>query len=104
MSRKQTLYRELARRGGRVANQAAWRELGQSCGYSAHHDLAGYYGGRRPSLARLADGSREFTPDGWRRANGASPRALASSIRLELVQEALSRPAGAQYLQPFRDT
>jgi hypothetical protein len=69
MSRKQILYRELARRDGRVANQAEWRELGQSCGYSAHRDLAGCFGGRRPSLVRFADRSREFTPDGWRRAN-----------------------------------
>ena len=67
MSRKQRLYDALRRRGGRVRDQSEWRELGQSCGYSAHRDLAGFFGGRRPSLVRLADGSRELTRDGWRR-------------------------------------
>jgi hypothetical protein len=68
MSRKQCLYNELRRRGGRVADQAEWRLLGRSCGYNAYRDLAGFFGGRRPSMVRLSDGSRRLTPDGWRRA------------------------------------
>jgi len=68
MSCRRCLYDELRRRGGRVADQAEWRELGRRCGYAAHRDRAGFYGGRRPSMVRLADGSRELTADGWRRA------------------------------------
>jgi hypothetical protein len=68
MSRKKCLYDELGRRRGRVADQAEWRELGHMCGYTAHRDLAGFFGGRRPSMVRRPDGSRELTADGWRRA------------------------------------
>ena len=69
MSRKQYLYDELRKRGGRVADQAEWRELGQNCGYSAHRDLAGFFGGHRPSMVLMPDGSRTLTGDGWRRAS-----------------------------------
>jgi hypothetical protein len=69
MARKKRLYDELRRRRGRVADQAEWRELGQACGYSAYRDLAGFFGGRRRSMVRQRDGSRELTADCWRRAN-----------------------------------
>ncbi len=68
MDRKQSLYEALCRHGGRVGSRAEWRALGQRCGYTAYRDLAGFYGGRRPSMVRLADDSRQLTPDGWRRA------------------------------------
>lgn len=68
MSRKQRLYDELRSRGGRVADQTEWRQLGQQCGYTAHRALAGFYGGRRPSMVLMPDGSRRLTEDGWRRA------------------------------------
>lgn len=68
MSRKQRLYTELRRRGGQVPDQAVWRQLGQYCGYHGHRDLAGFYGGRRPSMALMPDGSRRLTDDGWNRA------------------------------------
>ena len=35
MPRKKRMYDELRRRGGRVADQDEWRELGRACGYSA---------------------------------------------------------------------
>ena len=68
MTRKQALYDELRRRGGKVADQAEWRQLGQDCGYRAYRDIAGFYGGRRPSMTRMPDGSRRLTDDGWSRA------------------------------------
>jgi hypothetical protein len=67
VSRKQMLYSELVARGGEVSGRAEWRALGQRCGYSAYRDLAGYFGGRRPSM-RLPDGRRQLTRDGWHRA------------------------------------
>jgi hypothetical protein len=69
MDRKKRMYEELRRRRGRVTGQAEWRELGQVCGYSARWALAGFFGGRRPSMVRLPGGSRVLTADGWRRAS-----------------------------------
>jgi hypothetical protein len=70
MSRKQRVYATLVARNGQVPGQAEWRELGQAAGYSAHRDLAGFFGGRRPSMICLPDGRRQLTADGWRRALG----------------------------------
>jgi hypothetical protein len=69
MPRKKRMYDELRRRGGRVADQDEWRELGRACGCSARRTLAGFFGGRKPSMVHLADGSRVLTSDGWLRAN-----------------------------------
>lgn len=68
MNCKQCLYDELERWGGEVPNQAEWRKLGQSCGYTAYRDLAGFFGGVRPSMVRMPGGSRRLTADGWARA------------------------------------
>jgi hypothetical protein len=68
MTRKQRLYEALRRRGGIVADQAEWRSLGRACGYTAYRDLAGFFGGRNPSMVRQPDGSRELTAAGWLRA------------------------------------
>ena len=69
MSRKRKLYRAIVALNGRVPGQAEWRAIGWACGYTAWHDLAGFFGGRRPSMVLLADGSRELTSDGWSRAH-----------------------------------
>ena len=71
MSRKQMLYRVLVALGGHVPTQTEWRTLGQLCGYSAHRDLAGFFGGPHPSMMCFADGSRELTSAGWARARRA---------------------------------
>ncbi|MEA2361295.1 MAG: hypothetical protein QOD71_440 [Thermoleophilaceae bacterium] len=68
MLRKTHLYAALAAAGGAVPDGAAWLALGQAAGYSGHRDLAGFFGGRRPSMTRLRDGSRVLTADGWSRA------------------------------------
>jgi hypothetical protein len=68
MYRKECLYDALVLLGGRVGSQGEWRSLVQRCGYSARSDAAGFFGGRRPSLVCLPDGSRVLTKDGWRRA------------------------------------
>jgi len=67
MSRRNLLLVGIARRDGRANDQADWRELGQSCGYTGHRDLAGFFGGRAPSMVRLPDGSRVLTEAGWAR-------------------------------------
>lgn len=68
MARKIELYSAVIQLGGRVANQAAWRAIGQRCGYTARRDLAGFFGGREPSMVRRTDGSRVITAAGCRRA------------------------------------
>ena len=68
MSRRNLLLLALIKLGGLVPDQAAWRALGQSCGYTGHRDLAGFFGGRIPSMVRLSDGSRVLTEAGWARA------------------------------------
>lgn len=67
MGRKQLLYQVLVAIDGVVPDQATWRELGQRAGYTARSDLAGFFGGRYPSLQCIGD-RRELTADGWRRA------------------------------------
>ncbi|HSS32319.1 MAG TPA: hypothetical protein VLL27_03465 [Solirubrobacterales bacterium] len=69
--RKQILYALLLARGGRLADdEREWRELGRQAGYSGRSDLAGFYGGRIPSMIR-AGGERRLTAAGWRRAQAA---------------------------------
>jgi hypothetical protein len=68
MSRKSRLYEEVVRRRGCIRGQADWKEVGQTSGYPLGRALAGFFGGRRPSMIRLPDGSRVLTADGWRRA------------------------------------
>jgi hypothetical protein len=71
VSRKQRVYSALIARNGELPGQADWREVGQGAGYTALRDLAGFYGGRRPSMVCLPDGRRQLTADGWRRALAA---------------------------------
>jgi hypothetical protein len=66
--RKAALYCALLELDGVVPDQAAWRELGHACGYTAYGDLAGFFGGRVPSMVRMSDGSRVLTPAGRMRA------------------------------------
>lgn len=68
MTRKEHVYAALAAAGGALPDGASWLRLGQAAGYSGHRDLAGFFGGRRPSMVRLPDGRRVVTPDGWGRA------------------------------------
>lgn len=68
MPRARKLYCALVALNGRVPGQAEWRALGRSCGYTAHRGLAGFFGGWRPSMILMSDGSRQLTPDGWIRA------------------------------------
>lgn len=68
MPRKHLLLLALIKLNGPVPSRAEWRELGQSCGYSGYRDLAGFFGGRSPSMVRLPDGSRILTEAGWARA------------------------------------
>lgn len=67
LDRKRRLYQLVVAAGGGVPDQASWRELGQRAGYSARSDLAGFFGGRYPSMRQIGD-RRELTADGWRRA------------------------------------
>ncbi len=67
MDRKQVLYSLIVALGGVVPDQATWRELGQRAGYTARSDLAGFFGGRYPSMRCVGD-RRELTPAGWARA------------------------------------
>jgi len=68
MDRKTLYYRGVIAHGGRLPDQATHRALGQACGYTAHRDLAGFHGGREPSMVLMADGSRQLTAAGYRRA------------------------------------
>ena len=68
MNRKQRLYQLMAGLGGSVADdRRLWRELGRRAGYSGRSDLAGFFGGREPSMVR-AGGRRALTAAGWRRS------------------------------------
>lgn len=69
MKAKHTVYAAMKALGGTVPDQATWRCLGQAAGYSAHRDLAGFYGGRVPSMVCHLDGSRSLTATGWARAS-----------------------------------
>jgi hypothetical protein len=67
-TRKKLVYLALIAVGGSMPDdQDQWRQLGQAAGYSGHHDLAGFYGGRVPSMVR-AGGRRELTSAGWERS------------------------------------
>jgi hypothetical protein len=71
MDRKAELYRILVARGGRIPDDGGlWRALGQAAGYSGQSDLAGFFGGARPSMVRIA-GERMLTAEGWTRATGS---------------------------------
>lgn len=67
MYRKIKLYKLIVAAGGVIESQAAWRALGQAAGYTARSDLAGFYGGRWPSVVRDGD-RRVLTPVGRSRA------------------------------------
>jgi hypothetical protein len=66
-SRKKLLYQRMLAAGGAVETQAEWRALGQSVGYTARSDLAGFFGGRVPSVVREGD-RRVLTQAGRQRA------------------------------------
>jgi hypothetical protein len=62
------MYDALVATGGSIPDDRdRWRQLGRAAGYSGHRDLAGFFGGRRPSMVRV-DGRRELTEAGWERA------------------------------------
>ncbi len=68
MNRKELLYTLIVNHGGRLPDDVAtWRSLGRAAGYSGRSDLAGFFGGREPSMARIA-GKRVLTAAGRRRA------------------------------------
>ncbi len=68
MKRKQQVYDAVKALLGLVPDQATWRRIGQAAGYTADSDLAGFFGGRLPSMVLNPDGSRSLTPAGWARA------------------------------------
>jgi hypothetical protein len=69
-TRKRNLYARLVALGGSLPDdERTWRELGRTVGYTGRSDLAGFFGGRVPSMVR-ADGQRLLTEAGWRRARG----------------------------------
>ena len=68
MSRKKQLYALALAAGGAFPDAVAWLAAGQTAGYTGHGDLAGFFGGRKPSMVRLPDGRRALTADGRRRA------------------------------------
>lgn len=65
----QTLvYAELVAAGGSIPDDHdVWSAVGRRAGYSGHRDLAGFYGGRYPSMRRRG-GRRELTEHGRARA------------------------------------
>ena len=68
MNRKLKVYAAMVAANGAIVNETVvWRALGQLAGYSGRSDLAGFYGGRSPSLRREGD-KRVLTEHGWRRA------------------------------------
>jgi hypothetical protein len=65
---KELVYLAVVAGGGSIPDdQDQWLHLGRAAGYTGHHDLAGFYGGRVPSMVR-ADGKRQLTAAGWERA------------------------------------
>jgi len=64
MDRKKIPYGLVVALGGMVSDQGTWRAVGQSAGYSGPRDLAGFFGGRIPSMVLNGDGSRTLTPAG----------------------------------------
>ena len=68
MKDKCSVYAELVATGGSLPDdKASWSAIGRRAGYSGHRDLAGFYGGRYPSMRRRG-GRRELTEHGWARA------------------------------------
>src|ERR1700759_2589014 len=73
-ARRQIVYLALIAAGGSFPDdREQWGQLGQAAGYPGHRDLAGFFGGRVPSMVR-AGGRRELTAAGRQRARhyGAS--------------------------------
>jgi hypothetical protein len=67
-ARKEVIYLALLASGGSIPDDREhWRRLGQAAGYTGHRDLAGFFGGRVPSMVRTG-GRRELTAAGWNRA------------------------------------
>lgn len=68
MQRKKKVYAAMVAAGGKIADERPlWRALGRRAGYSGRSDLAGFYGGRYPSMRREG-AARVLTEHGWRRA------------------------------------
>lgn len=65
---KDAVLAEMRRRGGRVADQAEWREVFTLGRYTGDSDAAGFFGGTHPSMRQNPDGSRELTEYGWARS------------------------------------
>jgi hypothetical protein len=67
-TRKAVVYLALVASGGSIPDdQEQWCRLGQAAGYSGQRDLAGFFGGRVPSMTCVA-GKRRLTTAGWERA------------------------------------
>lgn len=66
MHRKIDVYRRAL--AGDFAGHDDWLACGQAAGYSGHRNLAGFFGGREPSMVQLPDGRRRITAAGRRRA------------------------------------
>lgn len=74
MDRKESLYALIVSHGGRLPDDVdIWRALGGAAGYSGRSDLAGFFGGREPSMVR-SGGQRILTPACWQRASRATSR------------------------------
>jgi hypothetical protein len=67
-ARKEVVYLALLAAGGSIPDDRdQWRQIGQAAGYSGHRDLAGFFGGRVPSMVRTGN-RRALTPAGRDRA------------------------------------
>ena len=73
MDRKTGIHAEMIARPRGAEDEAAWSALGRRCGYTGRGDLAGFYGGRSPSMVRLPDGRRILTDAGHDRARRRGP-------------------------------
>lgn len=67
MHRKIDIYRRAL--AGDFAGHDDWLAAGQAAGYTGRRDIAGFFGGRDPSMVCLSDGRRRITSAGRRRAH-----------------------------------
>ena len=68
MSRRDQFLTLMLARKGVLKGQNERREVARLLGYPGRGGIAAFFGGVRPSMVRLADGSSALTADGWRRA------------------------------------
>jgi hypothetical protein len=67
MSRTKQFYTLMLARNV-LTDQDERREVARLLGYPGRGGIAAFFGGRYPSMVRLADGSSVLTEDGRRRA------------------------------------